>query len=137
MVTPDAALGQIAASVASPSLTSFGEVLPRSIESTQYLSIRYTERLAAVGIEASVGSRGDAYDNAMAESVIGLFKTEVIRHSGPWRCLEDVEYATLEWVAWFNTCRLLEPLGYLPPAEYEEQFDRRAVTPASPEHSTN
>jgi putative transposase len=89
---------------------------------SQYLSIRYTERLAAAGIEASVGSRGDAYDNALVESVIGLFKTEVIRHAGPWRSLDDVEYATLEWVAWFNTCRLLEPLGYLPPAEYEAQF---------------
>ena len=131
MVTPDAVLGQIAASVASPSLTSFVEVLPRSIESTQYLSIRYSERLAEVGIEASVGSRGDAYDNALAESVIGLFKTEVIRHTGPWRCLDDVEYATLEWVAWFNTCRLFGPLGYLPPAEYEAQFDRLAVTPAT------
>ena len=108
-----------------------GRVLRRSTESTQYLSIRYSERLAEAGIEASVGSCGDAYDNALAESVIGLFKTEVIRHSGPWRCLKDVEYATLEWVAWFNTCRLLEPLGYLPPAEYEAQFDRLAVTPAT------
>ncbi|MDB4916448.1 MAG: transposase orfB family [Gemmatimonadetes bacterium] len=81
---------------------------------SQSLSIRYTERLATAGIEASVGSRGDAYDNAMAESVIGLFKTEVIRHGGPWRHLDDVEFATLEWVAWFNTCRLMEPLGYLP-----------------------
>ena len=97
---------------------------------SQYLSIRYTERLAAAGIEASVGSRGDAYDNALAESVIGLFKTEVIRHAGPWRCLDDVEYATLEWVAWFNTCRLLEPLGYLPPAEYEAQFDQSKAAPA-------
>lgn len=108
-----------------------GTLVHHSDHGSQYLSIRYTERLAAVGIEASVGSRGDAYDNAMAESVIGLFKTEVIRHSGPWRCLEDVEYATLEWVAWFNTCRLLEPLGYLPPAEYEAQFARLAVTPAT------
>lgn len=97
---------------------------------SQYLSIRYTERLAAAGIEASVGSRGDAYDNALAESVIGLFKTEVIRHAGPWRSLDDVEYATLEWVAWFNTCRLLEPLGYLPPAEFEMQFARLRTTPA-------
>jgi transposase InsO family protein len=97
---------------------------------SQYLSIRYTERLAAAGIEASVGSRSDAYDNALAESVIGLFKTEVIRHAGPWRSLDDVEYATLEWVAWFNTCRLLEPLGYLPPAEYEAQFDQRDTTSA-------
>ena len=95
---------------------------------SQYLSIRYTERLAEAGIEASVGSRGDAYDNAMAESVISLFKAEVIRHTGPWRCLDDVEYATLEWVAWFNTCRLMEPLGYLPPAEYEAQFDRLLPT---------
>ena len=98
---------------------------------SQYLSIRYTERLAAAGIEASVGSRGDAYDTALAESVIGLFKTEVIRHGGPWRSLDDVEYATLEWVAWFNTCRLLEPLGYLPPAEYEEQFARLGTASAT------
>lgn len=103
---------------------------------SQYLSIRYTERLAAAGIEASVGSRGDAYDNALAESVIGLFKTEVIRHAGPWRSLDDVEYATLEWVAWFNTCRLLEPLGYLPPAEYEMQFERLIAAPRLLEHST-
>ena len=96
---------------------------------SQYLSIRYTERLAAAGIEASVGSRGDAYDNALAESVIGLYKTEVIRHAGPWRSLDDVEYATLEWVAWFNTCRLLEPLGYLPPAEYEAHFAALHPTP--------
>ena len=96
---------------------------------SHYLSIRYTERLAAAGIEASVGSRGDAYDNAMAESVIGLFKTEVIRHGGPWRSLDDVEFATLEWVAWFNTGRLMEPLGYLPPAEYEDQFDRLVTAP--------
>ena len=97
---------------------------------SQYLSIRYTERLAAAGIEASVGSRGDAYDNAMAESVIGLFKTEVIRQGGPWRTLDDVEFATLEWVAWFNSCRLMEPLGYLPPAEYEAQFDQLRTAPA-------
>ena len=97
---------------------------------SQYLSIRYTERLAAAGIEASVGSRGDAYDNAMAESVIGGFKTEVIRHGGPWRSLDDVEFATLESVAWFNTSRLMEPLGYLPPAEYEAQFDQIGTAPA-------
>lgn len=88
----------------------------------QYLAIRYTERLAEAGIEASVGSRGDSYDNALAESVIGLFKTEVIRQQGPWRGLEHVEYATLDWVHWFNTERLLEPLGYLPPAEFEAQY---------------
>ena len=91
----------------------------------QYLSIRYTERLAEAGIEPSVGSRGDSYDNALAESVIGLFKTEVIRLRGPWRALEDVEFAVLEWVWWFNHHRLLEPLGYLPPAEYEKAFYSR------------
>ena len=111
-------------------------VLRRPIESTQYLSIRYTERLAAAGIEASVGSRGDAYDNALAESVIGLFKTEVIRHARPWRSLDNVEYATLEWIAWFNTCWLLEPLGYRPPAEYELQFEQRTAAPMLLEHST-
>lgn len=96
----------------------------------QYLSIRYTERLAEAGIEPSVGSRGDSYDNALAESVIGLFKTEVIRRRGPWRHLEDVEFATLEWVAWFNTRRLLGPIGYVPPAEYEAAYYRRQNTPA-------
>lgn len=99
-------------------------LIHHSDRGTQYLSIRYTERLAEAGIEPSVGSRGDSYDNALAESVIGLFKTELIRQAGPWRGLDDVEYATLEWVAWFNTQRLLEPLGYLPPAEYEEQYHR-------------
>jgi putative transposase len=89
---------------------------------SQYLSIRYTERLADAGIEGSVGRRGDAYDNALAETIIGLFKTEVIHHRGPWRSFDDVEYATLEWVAWFNTARLLEPLGYVPPAEYEAAY---------------
>ena len=97
----------------------------------QYLSIRYTERLTEAGIEPSVGSRGDSYDNALAESVIGLFKTELIRQAGPWRGLDDVEYATLEWVAWFNTQRLLEPLGYLPPADYEEQYHRASAAHAT------
>ena len=90
----------------------------------QYLSIRYTERLAEAGIESSVGSVGDSYDNALAESVIGLYKTEVIRRRGPWRGVEAVELATLEWVDWFNCRRLLEPLGYVPPAEYEEAYYR-------------
>ncbi len=96
----------------------------------QYLSIRYTERLAEAGIEQSVGSVGDSYDNALAESVIGLFKTEVIRRRGPWRNIDDVEFATLEWVDWFNNQRLLEPLGYLPPAEYEENYYRTQNRPA-------
>jgi putative transposase len=91
-------------------------------------SRRYTERLAEAGIEPSVGSRGDSYDNARAESVIGLFKTEVIHRRGPWRGLEDVEFATLEWVWWFNHHRLLEPLGSVPPVAYEEAFYRRQET---------
>ena len=89
---------------------------------SQYVSIRYTERLAAAGIEPSVGSVGDSYDNALAETVIGLFKTEVIRRSGPWRNLEAVEFATLEWVDWFNHRRLLEPIGNIPPAEAETRY---------------
>jgi putative transposase len=88
----------------------------------QYLSIRYTERLLEAGIEPSVGSVGDSYDNALAETVIGLFKTEVIRRRGPWRSLERVEYATLEWVDWYNTRRRLEPIGNMPPAEAEAQY---------------
>lgn len=101
-----------------------GRLVVHSDRGSQYVAMRYTERLADVGAAPSVGSAGDAYDNALAETVIGLYKTEVIRHAGPWRSFDDVEYATLEWVAWTNTQRLLEPLGYLPPAEYEEQFYR-------------
>lgn len=100
------------------------ELIHHSDRGVQYLSIRYTERLAEAGIEPSVGSRGDSYDNALAESVIGLFKTEVIRRRGPWRQLEDVEFATLEWVAWYNHRRLMGPIGDLPPAEYEEAYYR-------------
>jgi len=94
--------------------------LRRSLEPAQYLSIRYTERLAEAGIEPSVGSTGDSYDNALAESVIGLYKTEEIYRRGPWKGVEDVEFATLEWVAWYNTRRLLEPLGYVSPDEFEQ-----------------
>src|SRR5450756_2190492 len=93
----------------------------------QYLSIRYTERLAEAGAVTSVGSRGDSYDNALAESVIGLFKTELIRKQGPWKNLDDVEFATLEWVDWFNHRRLLEPIGNIPPAELEEEYHRQAA----------
>src|SRR5687767_4873011 len=96
----------------------------------QYLSIRYTERLAEAGIEPSVGSTGDSYDNALAESVIGLFKTEEIYRRGPWRSVEDVEFATLEWVAWYNTRRLLEPLGYVSPDEFEQAYYNRQTAPA-------
>jgi transposase InsO family protein len=100
-------------------------LIHHSDKGVQYLSIRYTERLAEAGIEPSVGSKGDSYDNALAESVIGLFKTEVIRRNGPWRSLEDVEFATLEWVWWFNHHRLLGPIGYIPPVEHEETFYRQ------------
>ena len=86
---------------------------------SQYLSIRYTERLAEAGIESSVGSVGDSYDNAMAESIIGLYKTEKIWPRGPWKNLDEVEYATLEWVDWYNNRRLLEPIGNIPPIEFE------------------
>jgi transposase InsO family protein len=97
----------------------------------QYLSIRYTERLAAAGIEPSVGSTGDSYDNALAETVIGLFKTEEIYRRGPWKGVEDVEFATLEWVAWYNGTRLLEPLGYVPPVEFEQAYHDRQAAPGS------
>jgi putative transposase len=89
---------------------------------SQYLSIRYTERLAEAGIEASVGSVGDSYDNALAETINGPYKTEVIRPRGPWRTMDAVEYATLQWVDWFNNRRLLEPIGDIPPAEFEQAY---------------
>jgi hypothetical protein len=104
--------------------------LPTTPELGQYLSIRYTERLAEAGIERSVGSVGDSYDNALAETMIGLYKTEVIRCRGPWRSIDAVGYATLEWVDWFNRRRLLEPLGYLPPAEFEAAYYRGQESPA-------
>jgi putative transposase len=88
----------------------------------QYVAIRYAERLVEAGIEPSVGSVGDSYDNALAETINGLFKTEVIRRRGPWRSLEAVEFATLEWVDWFNHRRLLEPIGNIPPAEAEARY---------------
>jgi transposase InsO family protein len=106
-------------------------LIHHSDRGVQYLSIRYTERLAEAGIEPSVGSRGDSYDNALAETIIGLFKTEVIQKSGPWRSHEDVEFATLKWVWWFNHHRLLQPIGYIPPAEYEEAYYRRQETKIS------
>ena len=89
---------------------------------SQYLSIRYTERLAEVGVEPSVGSIGDSYDNALAETIIGLYNTEFIHRRGPWRNLEAVEYATLEWVDWFNHRRPLEPIGNVPLVELEASY---------------
>ncbi len=100
-------------------------VIHHSDRGSQYLSIRYTERLAEAGVEPSVGSVGDSYDNAMAESIIGLYKTELIEQRGPWRSLDAVEYATLAWVHWFNHQRLLEPIGNVPPAEFEAEYHRR------------
>jgi transposase InsO family protein len=101
---------------------SMTKVLRRSVESAQYLSIKYTERLAEAGIEPSVGSVGDSYDNALAETINGLYKAEVIHRRGPWRSFEVVEFATLEWVDWFNNRRLLEPIGNIPPAEAEQNY---------------
>ena len=99
---------------------------------SQYLSIRYTERLAEAGIEPSVGSRGDSYDNALAETINGLYKAEVIHRRGPWKTKAAVEWATLEWVSWFNHHRLLESIGYIPPAEaeamyYQQQAEKAVV----------
>lgn len=100
-------------------------LIHHSDRGSQYVSIRYTERLAEAGIEPSVGSAGDAYDNAMAETINGLYKTEVINKRAPWKTKESVELATLEWVAWFNHHRLLEPIGNIPPAEAEANYYRQ------------
>jgi transposase InsO family protein len=97
---------------------------------SQYVGIRYTERLAEAGIEPSVGSVGDSYDNALAETINGLYKAEIIHRHGPWRSFEAVEFATLEWVDWFNNRRLLEPIGNIPPAEAEERYYAMLEEPA-------
>jgi putative transposase len=99
-----------------------GRLVHHSDRGVQYVSIKYTERLAEAGIEPSVGSVGDSYDNALAETINGLYKAEVIHRRGPWRSFEAVEFATLEWVDWFNNRRLLQPIGYIPPAEAEERY---------------
>ena len=98
------------------------DLIHHSDRGVQYLSIRYADRLTEVGISPSVGSVGDSYDNALAETINGLYKTEVIRQQGPWRNIEDVEFATLTWVDWFNHRRLLEPIGNVPPAEFEAAY---------------
>ena len=100
-------------------------LIHHSDHGVQYLSIRYTERLAEAGVEPSVGTVGDSYDNAMAETIFGLFKAEVIWPNGPWKGLEEVEFAALEWVDWFNNQRLLEPIGDIPPAEFEAMYYER------------
>jgi transposase InsO family protein len=103
-----------------------GGLIHHSDRGSQYVAIKYTERLTEAGVEPSVGSVGDSYDNALVETINGLYKTEVIRRRGPWRTLEAVEFATLEWVDWFNHRRLLEPIGNIPPAEAEARYYAQA-----------
>jgi putative transposase len=108
-----------------------GDLVHHSDRGVQYVSIRYTERLTEAGLVPSVGSVGDSYDNALAETINGLYKAEVIHRRGPWRSLEAVEYATLEWVDWFNNRRLLEPIGHVPPAEAEAAYYAALEEPAA------
>ena len=105
-----------------------GSLTHHSDRGSQYVSIRYTERLSEAGIEPSVGSRGDSYDNALAETINGLYKTELIHRRAPWKSRESVELATLQWVHWFNHQRLLEPIGNIPPAEAEANYWRDLET---------
>ncbi len=107
-----------------------GGLVHHSDRGSQYVSIRYSERLAEAGIEPSVGSVGDSYDNALAETINGLYKAEVIHRRGPWRSFEAVEFATLEWVDWFNHRRLMRPIGDIPPAEAEERYYAMLEQPA-------
>lgn len=102
-----------------------GALIHHRDRGSQYVSIRYSERLAEAGIEPSVGSKGDSYDNALAETINGLDKTELIHRRAPWKSKAAVELATLEWVSWFNHHRLLEPIGYIPPAEAEANYHRQ------------
>ena len=105
-----------------------GSLICHSDRGSQYVSIRYSERLAEAGIEPSVGSKGDSYDNALAETINGLYKAELIHRRAPWKTREAVEFATLEWVSWFNHHRLLEPIGYIPPAEAEANYYRQLAS---------
>ena len=106
-------------------------LIHHSDRGSQYVSIRYSERLAEAGIEPSVGSKGDSYDNALAETINGLYKAELIHRRAPWKTKESLELATLEWVSWFNHHRLLEPIGYIPPAEAEEHYYRQLASRAA------
>jgi transposase InsO family protein len=108
-----------------------GSLTHHSDRGSQYLSIRYSERLAEAGIEPSVGSKGDSYDNALAETINGLYKAEVIHRRGPWKTKQAVELATLEWVSWFNHHRLMGPLGHVPPAEFEANYHRQRAGQAA------
>ena len=127
----DLALDALEQALYARSVNGNNGLIHHSDRGVQYLSIRYAERLAEVGIEPSVGSVGDSFDNALAETINGLYKTEVIRQQGPWRNIEDVEYATLEWVDWFNNQRIIDPIGNVPPAEkeieYYQQLERSAM----------
>jgi putative transposase len=107
-------------------------VVHHSDAGSQYTSIRYAERLADAGALASIGTVGDSYDNALAESVIGLYKTECVRHEGPWRGVDDLELATLSWVHWFNETRLHSAIGDIPPIEFENNHYRRNTSPQQP-----
>ena len=118
----DLALAALEQAIGERRPNAAARLVHHSDRGAQYLAIHYTTRLLEAGIAAAVGSRGDSYDNALAETLIGLYKAEVIHRRGPWRGLVDVELATLEWVWWFNHRRLLEPLGYLPPVEFEERY---------------
>jgi transposase InsO family protein len=109
--------------------TDIEKLVHHSDRGVQYLSIRYTDRLAEAGVEASVGSVGDSYDNALAETINGLYKAELIRPNGPWKNLEEVEFATLEWVDWFNNRRLLGSIGDVPPAEFEAMYHAERKSP--------
>jgi putative transposase len=113
-----------------------GELIHHSDRGSQYVSIKYSERLAQAGNEPSVGSKGDSYDNALAETINGLYKAELIHRRGPWKTREAVELATLEWVSWFNHHRLLEPIGYIPPAEAEANYWRQQRTQVTPTNSS-
>lgn len=113
-----------------------GELIHHSDRGSQYLSIRYTERLAEADIQPSVGSRGDSYDNALAESINGLYKSEVIHRRGPWKTCEAVELVTLQWVHWYNHERLMQPIGHIPPAEAEANYWRQQANTAAETEST-
>ena len=104
-------------------------LIHHSDRGSQYVSIRYSERLAEAGVEPSVGSKGDSYDNALAETINGLYKAELIHRRAPWKTMEAVEFATLEWVSWFNNTRLLASIGYIPPAEAEANYYRELARP--------
>lgn len=107
---------------------SDNSLVHHSDRGSQYVSIRYSERLAEAGIEPSVGSKGDSYDNALAKTINGLYKAELIHRWAPWKTKESLELATLEWVSWFNHDRLLEPIGYIPPAEAEANYCRQLAS---------